>query len=208
MSLLRIREMNVDDAPALAHIIVTATRQTFTGLVPAAFVTWLSPEEQAACSAAALASGLDPAEALVAAEEARNAANWRRGIPDRGPDDIWLAADVDGSTVGYATAAPSVDDPEFRGELGTLYVLPTYHGRGVGRALVQAVAQRLAGQGIHSLRVGALRVNPNRPFYARLGAEYLYDRPYEEAGHIEPECVYGWRDTRPLVALPIPHTLR
>lgn len=196
---ITVRPITLDDAPALAHIIVTGTRHIFTGLVPAAFVTWLSPEEKAACSAEALAAGLDPTAALVAAEEARSAANWRKGISARRPDSVWLAAGVDESTVGYATAAPTADDPEFGGELGALYVLPTYHRRGVGRALVEAVAQRFADQGIHSLRVGVLRVNPNRAFYAQLGGAYLYDRPYEEAGYVEPECVYGWRDTRTLL---------
>ena len=67
---------------------------------------------------------------------------------------------------------------------------------------MQAVAKQLAAHGIWSLRVGTLRVNPNRPFYARLGAEYLYDRPYAEGGFVEPECVYGWRDTHHLIAGP------
>ena len=201
MSSPLIRAMTIDDAPALARVAVTATQQTFTGLVPAAFVTWLSPTEQAACTAEALGAGQDPLTALAAAEEARSAANWRKSLAAPRPNEIWLVADSGGTAVGYAIAAPTTGDPEFQAQLGALYVHPAWQRRGVGRALVQAVAQTLAAQGIHSLCVGTLRVNPNRPFYERLGGEYLYDRPYEEGGFIEPECVYGWRDTRNLIAL-------
>ena len=48
MSLV-IRDATPADAAALAHVIVTATRHTFTGLVPDVYVTWLSADEQAAC---------------------------------------------------------------------------------------------------------------------------------------------------------------
>jgi hypothetical protein len=60
------------------------------------------------------------------------------------------------------------------------------------------VADRLAAQGISSLRVEVLRANPNRGFYERLGARYLDEHPYEQDGVVLPMCVYGWADTRAL----------
>jgi GNAT superfamily N-acetyltransferase len=200
-----IREVTSADAPALAHVIVTATRHTFTGLVPDVYVTWLSADEQAACRAQATADGRDLAEALVQAEEDKSAANWRKSFAgERDLSEILLAAEQDGDILGHALARPTAGDPVYRGELCALYVLPSHHGRGIGRLLVRAVAQRLAIQGIHSLRVGVLRVNPNRQFYARLGGQYLYDRDYEEGGFVQPECVYGWQDTQALLDIAAP----
>jgi GNAT superfamily N-acetyltransferase len=195
-----VREITPDDAEALAHIIVTATKHAFTGLVPDVYATWLSEDERAACCVQAMADGRDVAEALAMAEDAKSAANWRRSMAHEWePSEILLAAEYDGEMVGFAIGRPSAGDLEYRGELTALYVLPSHQGRGVGRILLRAVAQRLAMQGIHSLKVGVLRVNPNRPFYERLGAQYLYDREYNESGFVQPECVYGWKDTRELM---------
>ena len=179
-------------------------RHTFTGLVPDVYVTWLSADEHAACRAQATAAGRDFAAVLVQAEEDKSAANWRKSFAgERDPNEILLVAEQDGAIVGYALGRLTAGDPVYRAELCALYILPAHHGQGIGRRLVQAVAQRLAIQGIHSLHVGVLRVNPNRPFYARLGGQYLYDRDYEEGGFVQPECVYGWQDTQALLEIAV-----
>lgn len=184
----------------MAHIIVTATKQTFTGLVPDAYVSWLSEDERAACQAGAEADGHDVAEAVALAEEARSAANWRRSMAqDSDRSVIRLAAEVNGEVVGYAIGRPGTGDPGYDAELEAIHVLPSCQGRGIGRLLIQGVAGRLAEQGIYSLCVGTLSVNPNRLFYERLGGQYLYEREYNEGDSPQPGCVYGWKDTRVLL---------
>lgn len=164
-------------------------------------MNWLDEDERAACRAQAVADGRDVAEALEKAEEAKSAANWRNSMThDSAAGAILLAAEDDGEVVGYAIGRPSSDDPSYGAELVALHVLPSRQGRGIGRLLVKAVAARLAAQGIYSLCVGTLRVNPNRPFYERLGGQYLYEREYDEGGFVQPECIYGWKDTRVLLA--------
>jgi GNAT superfamily N-acetyltransferase len=114
------------------------------------------------------------------------------------PDEILLIAEYDGISAGYAMADSCTDDPEYQGELSGLYVHPAHQGQGVGRVLLTEIAVRLAAQGIYSLRVGVLRVNPSRAFYERMGGQYLYDRDHNWDGVIVPECFYGWKDTREL----------
>ena len=59
-------------------------------------------------------------------------------------------------------------EPE-EAELELLYVSPLYMGKGYGRALIQAAAERAALLGYNSLRIGA---DPNAAgFYRRMGAK-------------------------------------
>jgi GNAT superfamily N-acetyltransferase len=70
-----------------------------------------------------------------------------------------LGADLGGSLVGFAIAAP--------GWLEHLYVEPELRGRGIGRALVEAVRGRIPGD----LQLWAFARNTAAlGFYARLGA--------------------------------------
>jgi ribosomal protein S18 acetylase RimI-like enzyme len=174
--LIHIRDATLDDAPALARVIITATQAAFHGRVPERCLNWLTEDE--------------------------SAANWRRALGTGGmPEGTFLvvAADVDGLVVGYAMGGRSEADPGYDGELKQLQVLPAYQRRGIGRHLVRYVAARLASQGMRSLVVGVLVVNPNRPFYERHGGRYLRERPFDWDGYIVAEALYGWSDLAQLI---------
>lgn len=170
---ITLRDVTPDDAEALAHVLITANESAFRGLVPDQCLTFT---------------------------EAESAANWRRflggeGLPE---SDNFVVAVVDGEVIGYGWGGPYADDPVYRGELRQISVLPAYQGRGVGRKLVACVAENLASQKIHTMRVEVISVNPNRAFYERLGAKYVSEHPYDWDGVIMSMCVYGWADTRGL----------
>ena len=60
--------------------------------------------------------------------------------------------------------------------LEDLFVLPGYRGRGIGKALLAAVAQRAVEQGFDRLGWEVLEWNqPALDFYGRMGAELLTD---------------------------------
>lgn len=133
-----VRDVRVDDARSLALILITANEVAFRGRVP---------------------------DRCLEFTEAESAANWRStlldGLP---PGDVFVVAEQPGGApMGYAWGGPC-DDPHYRGELRQIAVLPSEQGKGIGRLLVSQVAGRLAAQGIHSLRVEVLRVNPNLQF--------------------------------------------
>ena len=176
-----IRDATLDDAPALADIVIDSIRTAFRGRVPDRCLEWLTREE--------------------------SAANWRRSLGPGGHEEgrfLYVAETTDGQVVGCALGGPQPDEPGYRGELYLLGVLPAHQHRGIGRRLVAAVAERLARAGIDSLLVRVLMVNPNRPFYERLGGRYLREEPYDWNGVMFAMGVYGWPDTTTLRRLPHP----
>jgi predicted N-acetyltransferase YhbS len=164
------------DADAIAGIGREAFERAFRGLVPDQCLTGLTLEE--------------------------SAANWQRTLRPGGLDEgefVLVAQDEAGRVVGCAMAHRRPDDPIYRAELNVLFVSASHQRQGIGRRLVREVAQRMAAAEIHSLLVRVLANNPNRPFYERMGAEYLREQPYDWEGVILPEAVYGWKDTAPLI---------
>src|SRR5215216_6718769 len=144
-----IRDAISDDAPALADTVIEPIITTFRGRVPDQCLSWLT--------------------------KAESIASWQRWFrTDRNDGQFLLVAELmEGFVVGCALGGPQPDDPQFHGELYLLGVLSAHQRHGIGRHLVGAVAARLLQQGIQSMRVGILSINPNRSFYERLGGQYV-----------------------------------
>jgi len=177
---MHVRNATRDDCPALGEIVIGANRSAFEGRVPEACLTEL------------------PIEASVA--------NWRRFF-DSGraqqPDVMFLAAEAQpGEVVGFILAGSKTADVihdvsiavRYPREITSLSVAPAWHRRGVGRALVSAVATWFVERGERSVAVLAHELNPNRPFYIRLGALELSAQPHDWAGFASRQIVYGWND--------------
>lgn len=75
-----------------------------------------------------------------------------------------LVAEVGGAVVGVA----ALETGDGEGELAHLWVLPGWHGRGVGRTLVERALEEARTAGCRSVRIES---DPNaEDFYLRLGA--------------------------------------
>jgi GNAT superfamily N-acetyltransferase len=170
-----IRDAIYDDAPALADTVIEPIITTFRGRVPDQCLSWITKDE--------------------------SIANWQRWFrSDRSDGEFLLVAELmDGPVVGCALGGPQPEDLQFRGELYLLGVLSTHQRNGIGQHLVSAVAARLLKQGMQSMRVGVLTINPNRHFYERLGAQYIGERPYDWNGVLFTEAIYGWSDITSLL---------
>ncbi len=97
----------------------------------------------------------------------------------REPQSFVIAAENDGSFVGYAfvriypssvfASSWSASDP--LAELATLAVLPAWRARGMGSALLDAVEARLRELGIEDMAIGVLTNNADAArLYERRGA--------------------------------------
>lgn len=118
----------------------------------------------------------------------------------------FVAVTPEEDVVGFAMGCPNREPAlalEYSGELGSIYVLPSYQGRGVGSALVGEVVRHLLHTGHTSMIVWVLEQNPYRRFYERLGGTVGRTRLRESrtAGGPVPEVSYVWNDLRPLAQL-------
>jgi hypothetical protein len=172
---VRIRVGGVADEQAIGRISVETWRASYAGIVPAAYLARLSPTARGAEWHDILANPEGEAFVLVA-------------------DDTGL------DPIAFAGAGPERSgDPRHRGELYAIYVLPARQRRGVGRALVRAVAERLAGAGHESLLVWVLEGNaPARAFYEGLGGSVVRRQPIEIGGARLVEVAYGWASLQAL----------
>ncbi|SEQ29796.1 GNAT family N-acetyltransferase [Microlunatus flavus] len=73
----------------------------------------------------------------------------------------WLVAEDDGVLLGYAYAGPYRSRPAYRWTAEvSVYVAAGAHGRGVGRALYQALLARLVQRGYRTAVAGTTLPNP------------------------------------------------
>lgn len=173
-----VRPARPVDAPAIARVQVTTWRTTYHGLVPDGYLDTM--------------------------EEEPRAIQWHNVIyQDAGGADqpfVIVAEDARDGVVGFAAAGPERQaDQHFRGELGAIYLLTEYHGRGIGRRVVGEIAQQLLRRGFTTMLVWVLSENPYRRFYEALGGRFLRIRSIAVGGRSLEEWAYGWDDIRQLV---------
>jgi ribosomal protein S18 acetylase RimI-like enzyme len=157
------------DAEALAHVHVTAWRETYRGLLPDAFLARMS--------------------------EPGYSRRFRRELTQPGPNDVVLAAMNPYGVFGYVAGGPSRAGVEGEAEIATLYLLRAAQGRGVGQRLLLGAVRALAAQGAQSLVISVLRDNVRAcGFYEHLGG--VADPPRQEPGPggMVWEVAYRWAD--------------
>ena len=169
-----IRKATMADAAEIAKVGIVSWKETYRGIVPDSFL-----------------DKMDLAQRILEAEKYLN---------DPNVDLYTVVAERDGMIVGYAAGGPNRwTDEVYRGELYAVYLLREVHKQGIGRQLVQAVAQGLAVRGFANMLVGVLRDNPARAFYERLGAVYVKQGAFIVDGVEIMEMAYGWPDLRVLL---------
>lgn len=167
-----VRDANHNDVPAIARVNVGTWRTTYRGIVPDEHLANLSYE--------------------------RRANSWYQ-ILNHAPEDgnfTYVAEDEFGEIIGFANGgAERTGDPIYKGELTAIYILQTSQGKGIGRCLAQAVAERLGCSGINSMLVWVLVDNPACQFYAALGGKRVREKELEIGGKSLIEVAYGWINT-------------
>ncbi|PNY81713.1 GNAT family N-acetyltransferase [Deinococcus koreensis] len=170
-----IRPATPQDAAAIAGVHVRSWQETYTGLMPAAFLARMTDE----------------------AMRQRRETGWRQTIDQR--REAVLVAEQGGQLVAFASAGDPRDHPGFDAELSTLYALRRVQGQGIGRALFQSTVQALAARGARTLALWVLDVNPTRQWYARQGAREAGKKVEVIAGGELREVRMVWDDLTPLL---------
>jgi ribosomal protein S18 acetylase RimI-like enzyme len=164
---IAIRPARSSDARSIARLDVETWRVAYAGILSAPFLVGLSTR--------------------------RREVGWATVI-DREPRDVRVAVDSEGRIVGFGSCGRCRGEPEFAGEVFTLYVAPDWQDQGIGRRLLLALFARLVDQGCGSAIIWVLRNNPGRFFYQRLGGKEVQRKIFVVGGERTEATGYGWRD--------------
>ncbi|MDP9282048.1 MAG: GNAT family N-acetyltransferase, partial [Chloroflexota bacterium] len=165
---VRVRRAVVEDADAIERVRTDTWRAAYRGLMPDALLDGL---------------GYD----------ATRRREFMAALP---PNQFVLVAEDEGAVAGFCIGGRSrAPEDRFRGEVYAIYVLPEQHGRGIGRAMLQAAARELVDRDLRSMIIWVLRENaPSRRFYERMGGVWIRDEVRDLDGVRVTESAYGWPD--------------
>ena len=164
-----VRPARVSDADAIGVLHVQAWLETYTGLMPANLLQSLSAVQRAEM--------------------------WR-GWLTRGAPGAYVCEEGQ-AVVGFGLcgAQRTRTLPNHRGEVYAINILRRAQGRGLGRALMQAMAQSLDERGLAPMTLLVLFENiPARQFYRRLGGRLIGEVMTSFGGLRLREEVYCWDD--------------
>ena len=130
----------------------------------------------------------------------RREAFWHEAIiNDDAPQRVFVAEE-DELIVGFASCGPErTNNPDYTGELYAIYLFQQNQGKGIGRALTHAVANRLWELGHAGMLVWVLEHNPSRKFYEALGWQEVECKPISIGSVDLIEVAYGWRSLEALL---------
>jgi ribosomal protein S18 acetylase RimI-like enzyme len=98
---------------------------------------------------------------------------------------------VDGAPAGYAKVQFKPD--EGRVYVSSLYVLPGYQGKGVGRILLDTAEGRARGYGVDRIWLGVMTQNtPALDWYRKIGFQFVEELPFTMGGTSVPHLI-GYR---------------
>jgi L-amino acid N-acyltransferase YncA len=170
-----IRKATLNDAETIAKVHVESCQETYSDLVPAEVLAWMTNYES-------------------------RLKMWNRSLTGENFSSF-VALDEAGKIVGFVSGGKAnTESPKgYDAEVYTLYMLRCQHGKGLGRKLMAAVASNLHQKGFKALCLWVLPSNPSRLFYEHLGGKRLLEKSFEMAGATLSEQAYGWPDIRSLM---------
>lgn len=174
--MVTIRPATAADAPGIAQVHVDTWRSTYPGIVPQAFLDSLDVDARAK--------------------------QWEEWLVREGVH-VFVAEDA-GAVCGFISGGilhdgAQVADLNYDSEIYTLYVLAAAQGRGIGRELMRALADRLVQGDLLRPVVWALEKNPWCGFYERLGGKRMAQKTIEIGGAQLSDVAYGWDEIATLL---------
>ena len=167
-----IREAALQDIPGIARVHVDSWQTTYRGIVPDVYLARLTYEQRTQ--------------------------RWHQ-VFSRAVEDkhfTYVAVHPSGEIVGFANGGMERSgDRIYTGELRALYLLQTHQRQGLGRQLMQIVAQRLHQLEVTSMLAWVFVDNPACQFYAALGGKPVRQQVLDVSGTSLVEVAYGWQDT-------------
>jgi GNAT superfamily N-acetyltransferase len=174
-----IRRATAADADGISRVQVETWRSSYRGIVPQSYLDALDVREMAA--------------------------KWKRWVSDS--DAHTFVADDAGEICGYVHGGVLRDGVHvaaqgYDAEIHKVYVLSDAQGKGIGRKLMNVLAESLVRDGLMRPVVWALAENPWCRFYERLGGKKVAEKMIEIGGAPLLDYAFGWETMSPLLASP------
>ncbi len=186
MANAQIRLATLDDADAIARVLVDAWRESYALLMPREALELLDVEEQAM--------------------------RWRETLQAYSEDKVgavFVAGGQGEAPFGFGACgrqrSPRLEDAGFPAEFSSLYILQRAQRRGLGRALMQLMATHLQKNGFASASAWVFRDNPGaRRFYEAVGGWRTgIEGEWSILGVTLADMSYGWEDLTALANSPV-----
>lgn len=150
--------------------------------------------------------GLVPDEMLATLSVARRTTAWERILRDplKADKTVVYVKEVGRAFAGFGACGEQRDGNlkarGFDAEIGSLYVLREFQRRGIGRALMNVLANDLGDRGFHGVALWVLRDNaPARRFYEQCSGELVGEKSDVRGGTVLVEMAYGWHEIHTLI---------
>jgi ribosomal protein S18 acetylase RimI-like enzyme len=176
---MKIRFARVNDSFAISRVHIDAWKTTYRGLVPDHVLDNLDYE--------------------------KNAVRWHDILSSADEMKCFIVAETEsGQIVGFATGGPNrTENTGFNGELYAIYILVDFREQGIGKKLVNKLAEWLGGRKYTSMLVWVLENNPAKHFYEAIGGKFVGRKNIEIGGAQLTEISYGWSDISSLITDPL-----
>lgn len=168
VSVWRFRRAVPEDSREIATVQVKSWRATYFDLLPESFLAGLQPDHR------------EPF--------------WRRFILHKADEQaVFVALSPQAGVVGFAAGGQENGSlVDVSGEIFSLYLLPDFQRRGIGRKLFQTTARFLWKRGHRRFAAWVLRDNPCRRFYQKMGGQPAGEKTVALGGKNLPAEAFSW----------------
>lgn len=163
---LSVRSARPEDAADLARIYIASWQDTYAGVIAHSLLGAMSHKS--------------------------HTARWQTSI--KGGGAVLVAEDARHGIVGLCSLGAARDGGlGFEGEIYTLYVDPSFIGRGTGRALLGGAFDAFKERKLRSCLIWAHSRNNACFFYEAMGGVRVATRTTRLMGELTPEIGFGWK---------------
>ncbi|MBU9713049.1 GNAT family N-acetyltransferase [Evansella tamaricis] len=126
---------------------------------------------------------------------------WKNDLPKaiRRGTMTYVVEDQQGAIVGFALGG-TMRDPRLRiryiGEVYGIYVHPQVQNEGIGKKLLESVAEYFSTLDFPTMALWTIKELPSCPIFEKLGAENVYEKKTVIGGKTLEEIAYGWEDLK------------